>query len=377
MPNILNLTPGDAAAFSNRLLGWFESAMRPLPWRREYSPYAVWISEVMLQQTQMERGVAYFERWMRLFPDIASVARAGEDEILKAWEGLGYYGRARNLHAAARKIMNETGGVFPADGRAIRSLPGIGEYSAGAIESVAFNRPVPAVDANVERIFSRLCDIDAPVKNADAKRFIRSKVLELMPEGSARLFNQALMELGALVCSKKPDCARCPVAAFCEAFRLGVQNERPVPGRKVTYSALDVVTGLLCRDGKIFIQKRPDYGVWAGLWEFPGGCMEAGETPEEALVREFREETELEVRIAQPIGVVRHSYTTCRVTLHGFFCTAPEKAMPVLHAASNGKWASPDELSGYAFPAGSRKLLELIEKKGWENTPCGSPARNG
>lgn len=376
MPSLLSMNGQTAALFSQNLLRWFDTFKRALPWRATYSPYAVWISEVMLQQTQMERGVAYFERWMRRFPDIESVARASEDEIMKAWEGLGYYSRARNLHAAAAMIVREMGGVFPSDPERIRTLPGIGEYSAGAIASVAFNLPVPAVDANVERIFSRLCDIDTPLKSANAKRFIRDKVMELMPEGKARLFNQALMEFGALVCSKKPDCTRCPVPEFCEAKRLGVQNERPAPGKKAEYSTLDVVTGLLCRDGKIFIQKRPEFGVWAGLWEFPGGCMEPGETPEEALYREFMEETELAVSITGKIGVVRHSYTTCRVTLHGFFCTASGldsgTASMTLHAASKGKWVSPLELQDFAFPAGSRKLLDLVEKAGWNTAPPGS-----
>ena len=369
MPGLLSVSAEEKARFAERLLAWFAGAMRPLPWRVSYEPYSVWISEVMLQQTQMERGVAYFERWMRRFPDLASVAAAGEEEILKAWEGLGYYSRARNLHAAARMIVRDMGGTFPSDPDAIRSLPGIGEYSAGAIASVAFNLPVPAVDANVERIFSRLFDIDSPLKNTATRRFIRKEALELMPAKSPRLFNQALMELGALVCSKKPDCARCPVPEFCAARRLGVQNERPVPGVKTVYRDLEVVTGILLRDGRVFIQKRPEFGVWAGLWEFPGGVVEAGESPEEALVREFLEETELAVRCAGKAGVVRHAYTNCRVTLHGFFCTAGGTEEPRLHAASQGRWVRPEELQKYALPAGSRKLVSLLDRQRWDKSP--------
>jgi A/G-specific adenine glycosylase len=362
---MLHCDAREKARFSALLLDWFARFMRPLPWRSSYDPYSVWISEIMLQQTRMERGSTYFDRWVKRFPDIAAVAAADEEEILKAWEGLGYYSRARNLHAAARMIVRDFGGAFPSDPDRIRALPGVGAYSAGAIASLAFNLPLPAVDANVERIFSRLCDIDTPLKTAGTGRFIRAKVMELMPEGGARLFNQALMEFGALVCGKRPDCARCPVPDFCEARRLGVQNERPVTAPKSAYTRLEMATGLLLREGRVFIQKRPEYGVWAGLWEFPGGCLEPGESPEEALVREFREETELTVAAAGKIGVVRHAYMTFRVTMHGFFCVSGEGREPRLHAASRGLWARPEDLAEYAFPAGHKKLLDILARRRW------------
>ena len=212
MQPVFDLTGERKKDFAAGLLAWFERAMRPLPWRETYDPYSVWISEIMLQQTQMERGVAYFNAWMRLFPDIPSVADAPEEAVIKAWEGLGYYSRARNLHKAAKIIIQEHGGAFPRDVGAIRALPGIGEYTAGAIASIAYNEPVPAVDANVMRIFSRICDIDVPLTHAGVKEFVTSAVRSLMPEDSPRLFTQALMELGALVCAQKPDCPACPLA---------------------------------------------------------------------------------------------------------------------------------------------------------------------
>ncbi len=352
--------------FAQKLLDWFGRAMRPLPWRRDYAPYAVWISEIMLQQTQMERGVAYFTRWMERFPDIASVAAASEEEVLKAWEGLGYYSRARNLHAAAKFIMAELGGEFPSDPALIRSLPGIGEYTAGAIASIAFNLPVPAVDANVERVFSRLCDMDTPIRG-ETRRYIRDSVAALMPQDAARSFTQALMELGALVCAKDPRCGACPVSEFCEALRLGVSKERPVPRGKKAYTYLEMATGVLCHQGRVFIQKRPPYGVWAGLWEFPGGCLEPGENPAQAVVRELLEETELPVRVTKSLGALRHSYTNYRVITHGFFCeplSAPV-GVPVLHAATEGRWVTPRELASFAFPAGQRKLIELLRQGPW------------
>lgn len=349
--------------FAARLLRWFSSAMRPLPWRKTYDPYSVWVSEIMLQQTQMERGVAYFNAWMRTFPSVQAVADASEEAVLKAWEGLGYYSRARNLHAAAKIIVAEHDGVFPQDIAAIRSLPGVGEYTAAAIASIAFNIPAAAVDANVMRVFARICDIDVPLTHSGVKAFITSATLSLMPEDSPRLFTQALMELGALVCAKKPNCAACPLAGHCEAKRLGTAAKRPKKKMRTAYTALEMSTGIIIKDGLIFIQKRPPYGVWAGLWEFPGGRLEPGETPEEALVREVMEETELPAAVREKIAVVKHAYTNCRVTMHGYICDVADGASgPVLHAATEGKWIRPEETAQYAFPASHRKLLELL---GW------------
>ena len=358
------------ARCAQALLVWFERSMRPLPWRQHYTPYAVWISEIMLQQTQMQRGVQYFTRWMEQFPTIAAVADAPENAILKAWEGLGYYSRARNLHAAAKRIMEEHGGAFPQDPADILALPGIGEYSAGAIASIAFNIPAPAVDANAVRVISRLYDIDTPPAQSGVREFIREAIRSLMPQDQARSFTQALMELGALVCSKNPRCAECPIAAWCEAKRLGTTAERPVPAKKTVYTTLDMATGILCRQGKVLIQKRLPFGVWAGLWEFPGGCLEEGESPEQALVREFWEETEIPVRIDASIATVRHAFTTCRVTLHAFACSPTDAVgvpTPVLHAASEALWVTPGELEAYTFPAGHRKLIELVNTQGLWN----------
>ncbi len=224
MQPVFDLSAEQKKAFAQTLQDWFTAHMRPLPWRETYEPYGVWVSEIMLQQTQMERGVSYYANWMRRFPTIRSVAEAGEEAVLKAWEGLGYYSRARNLHAAAKKILAEHGGEFPRDVRDIRALPRVGEYTAGAIAPSAFTQPVPAIDANVMRVFSRICDIDVPLTHPGVKAFILEAVHSLMPSGTPRLFVQALMELGALVCAKKPDCPACPLADYCDARRLGTSE---------------------------------------------------------------------------------------------------------------------------------------------------------
>ena len=355
------------APMTGALLAWFQENKRPLPWRTTYAPYDVLVSEFMLQQTQMDRAAAYFTRWMRRFPSLESVAEADIDEVLKAWEGLGYYSRARNLHKAAQAIVREHGGTVPDSLKALRSLPGIGDYTAGAVLSIAFNQPVPAVDANVERVFARLFDVGAPVKSIASSGFIRRMATVLIPEGEARTFNQALMELGALVCGKKPRCEICPVSRFCQAHHLGIEAERPVPGKKTRYSAMEIVTGVLIHNGRLFVQKRLDSGVWAGFWEFPGGRLEEGETPEQAVVREFYEETEFTVRAVEYLGLVRHAYTRYKIAMHCFMCRledapaddADRFPAPQLHAATEYRWIEPEEVDRLTLPAGHRKLADV------------------
>lgn len=350
------------------LLAWFAAHQRPLPWRVNYTPYEVWISEVMLQQTQMERGVSYFTRWMARFPDVAALAAASEEEVLRLWEGLGYYSRARHVLAAARRIMDRHGGVFPAALEDIRALPGVGPYTAGAIASIAFGEKLPCVDANVERVVARVFDLDTPVKQEPAASAVRAWALRLVPEGKAREHNQAMMELGALVCGKKPRCGACPLAAFCISLHLGIVDQRPVPGKRTPITPIEVVTGVLRRKDRIFVQKRLASGVWGNLWEFPGGRVEPGESPEAAVMREFEEETGFAVAVDSKYSIIRHGYTTYKITLHCFALSlagadgdleeAPDP--PVLTAASAWRWATPRELEDLAMPAAHRKLADRI-----------------
>ncbi|SNR63433.1 A/G-specific DNA-adenine glycosylase [Humidesulfovibrio mexicanus] len=355
----------DIATFRRKLLDWFSASARDLPWRRTLVPYHVWLSEIMLQQTQMDRAVGYFQRFVERFPDVASLDAAGEDEVLKLWEGLGYYSRARNLRRAARQIMERHRGVFPVQLSDIRALPGVGPYTAGAIASVAYNEPVPAVDANVLRVFARLLDLDQPVDTPAARRSMESEAAQLLDPEEPRAFNQALMELGALVCRpRKAECQACPVSAFCLAFQRGVVARRPVlrPGPETV--RIQMACGVLASRGRILIQKRRADDVWPGLWEFPGGVLEEGERPEDALVRELREETALDVLPGGRIAVVRSSYTRYRITLHGFFCSAahgvdPEQAFR-LNEADEARFVAPDDLRAYAFPSGHARLVAKL-----------------
>lgn len=352
----------DGTLFTRQLLDWYDGHRRDLPWRREPEPYAVWVSEIMAQQTQMGRVVDYFERWMDRFPDIASLARAHEEDVLKLWEGLGYYSRAKNMHKAASVIIAEHNGVFPSDPVAIRALPGVGRYTAGAVASIAFGLPEPAVDANVLRVFARLFNLDEPIRSKGPQSVVEEAVRSLIPGDRAGDFTQALMELGALVCSKKPACDACPVRAHCDAFKAGTVAERPVlPAPKKTIH-IDMATGVLLRQGRVLIQKRRLDDVWPGLWEFPGGGIEKGESPEQAVIREYMEEVELGVEPVESITTVAYNYTRYRVTMHAFLCRhAGENGEPVFNEAVEGGFVAPGDLAGYAFPAGHRKLIEFMQ----------------
>ncbi|MCC8189821.1 MAG: A/G-specific adenine glycosylase [Planctomycetes bacterium] len=348
----------DDAAFLAPLLAWFRQAMRPLPWRQTYDPYSVWISEIMLQQTQMSRGVQYFENWLRRFPDIRSVAEADEAAILSAWEGLGYYSRAKNLHRAAQRIMTEHGGVFPEDPAAIRALPGVGAYTAGAIAAIAFNRPEPAVDANVLRIFSRLGDVDAPVTDPAFRAAVTALAARLSAQGPPRLICQAFMELGALVCGKRPACDGCPVASVCLARQRGTVAHRPRKGAPTAFRNLVMAAAVVIRNHRLFIRRRPATGLWAGFWEMPAGLVAAEETPESAALRVLRE-AGLTARSLEPLATVRHGFTTNRVVLHGFRCRVDSPPAP----GDDTAWIIRETAAATAFPAGQRKLLEVM---GWK-----------
>lgn len=350
------------------LLDWFESEGRELPWRNDYSPYHVWISEIMLQQTQMERGVDYFLRWINRFPSVTAVADADEQEVLKYWEGLGYYARARNLHKAAKIIKTDFRGKLPKTYLELLSLPGIGPYTASAVSSIAYNDDYPVIDANVERVYARLFNISTPLKEKETKKFIERLAKLLLPSGKARLFNQALMDFGALICSPRaPVCTECFFSSSCHALEQDVVKERPVMLKKAKQIVVEMVTGILVNNGKVFIQQRLADDVWGSLWEFPGGRVEPGETLEEALVREFIEETEINITVLEKLVSVTHFYTKYKVILHSFMCTTNEGggkiSSPTLHAAQQSEWVTLDQLDQYGFSAGHRKVIAFLEEK--------------
>ena len=347
-----------------RLVEWFKMHCRDLPWRRTYDPYHVWISEIMLQQTQMERGVVYFTRWINRFPDVAAVAAAGQQEILKYWEGLGYYSRARNLHKAAKVIVDDFGGEVMCDYELLLQLPGIGPYTAAAIASIAGNRDIAVVDANVTRVYARLFNIGSSVKEKKVKDQIAEIARELLPVGKARLFNQAVMELGGLICTPKTvKCSRCPLSDCCLAFAKGTVGDRPVIEKSKRIITVQRVAGLVFHKGSVLLLQRRESDVWGGLWDFPGGELGEG-MPEELVAGRIFESTELFVDVVEPIISVIHHYTRYKIILHCFLCTLRgNNREAVLTSADDYCWAAPKELERFGFPAGPRKVLEYIRRK--------------
>lgn len=345
---------------TSNLLEWYSCHARPLPWRENPTPYMVWISEVMAQQTQVNTVIPYFERWMKRFPTIEDLAQASLQEVLVAWEGLGYYQRARNLHLAAQKIISEHDGKLPSNLQDLRKLPGIGKYSAGAIASIAFGLDEPALDGNIRRVLSRLFDVTEPINTTQSENRLWQLAGEHLPTRMAGVYNQALMELGALVCTpRSPDCSKCPLAQFCQARLLGVQDERPVKTLKSPVPHVTVTAAIIERKGKVLITRRPLKGLLGGMWEFPGGKLLDGEDLDVCLKREIQEELGVNIHVREPFGVYRHAYTHYKVTLHAFLCALQNDKNPKPIQVETLQWSKIPELSN--FPMG--KLDRQISKK--------------
>jgi len=351
-------------SLQEQLISWFKENRRDLPWRRTYDPYHVWISEIMLQQTQMERGVCYFNRWIARFPDVAAVAVAGQQEILKYWEGLGYYSRARNLHRAAKIIVAHFAGVVPCDYNRLIQLPGIGPYTAAAIASVAGNRDIAVIDANVTRVYARIFDINMVVKERKAKNQIKRRADELLPAGKSRLYNQALMDLGGLVCTaRRPKCGSCVISGFCLALDRGTVNKRPVTGKSKKTIMVERVAGLVFHRGRILLLQRREKDIWGGLWEFPGGVVEEG-VGAEAVTAKIFQQTGFNVDAVSSITTVTHHYTRYKSILHCYLCALQGDGIePKLKGAEDYRWVYSEELKNFGFPAGPRKVIEYIRKQ--------------
>ena len=359
-PQIHNKT---IPAIRTALTTWFAVHQRKLPWRETRDPYAIWVSEVMLQQTQVKTVIPYFIDFMAAHPTIHALAAADLETILKSWEGLGYYARARNLHKAAGVVSKEMGGIIPDDFKTFLSLPGVGNYIASAVLSIAFGQPFAVVDGNVKRVLSRLFLLDTPVNNSGAHRQFQDFSDLLLDKKDPATFNQALMELGALVCTpKSAQCKTCPLTANCRALTENRVNDFPVRVKKKKVPTHPIAVGVV-RDGdRLLITKRKLDGLLGGLWEFPGGKVKEGESSKNACEREIREETGLKVRVDTRLTRVRHAYTHFKIEMDVFYCTYLEGEVrldgPIDHA-----WVKASDLDSYPFPGANLKFLPMIQEE--------------
>jgi A/G-specific adenine glycosylase len=346
-----------------RLLAWYESHRRDLPWRCEADPYRVWISEVMLQQTQVTTVLPYYQAFVSRFPTLIDLAAASLDDVLKAWEGLGYYARARHLHAAARRMVAEHAGRIPASYAALRRLPGLGDYTAGAIASITFGERVPAVDGNVRRVLARLFVIGGDITQSATAGRLRAIAAELVPAGRPGDFNQALMELGALVCTpRSPQCACCPLCEDCQGLAQGIHESLPLRRMRRVLPHVPVTAGVIRRDdGRLLIARRKPEAMLGGLWEFPGGKCQNGETLPDCLRREVREELDIDIEVEQHLATIRHSYTHFRISLNVFDCRFVSGEPKALDCA-DWRWVHLDDLAGYAFPVTDQKIIALLRQ---------------
>lgn len=275
----------------------------------------------MLQQTRVETVIPYYRRWLAELPTLLSLVLADQDQVLKLWEGLGYYSRALNLHKAAKLVEEHFDGDLPEDAKSLESLPGIGRYTAGAISSIAFDHHAPILDGNIRRVFSRLFNISTPLQTSETEKELWRIAEDLLPENKPGEFNQALMELGALLCLPKiPACDRCPLKVECLAFQYHLQGERPVRKEKSPQPHLQVTAAVIEKDGRVLLAKRPPDGLLGGMWEFPGGKQENNETLPETLEREIKEELDAVIQVGEHLGTYHHAYTHYKVTLHAYQC---------------------------------------------------------
>lgn len=355
---------------ASNMLAWWDAGHDRLPWRETKDPYAIWVSEVMLQQTQVATVIPYYERWMAQFTTLASLAGAAMEEVLKQWEGLGYYKRAVNLHRAAQRVMKEYNGRLPADPKLLVKLPGIGRYTAAAIASIAYGVPAAVLDGNVIRVLARVIDLAEDVTKPATVSYLQDLAGSLVSPDRPGDYNQSLMELGRKVCRPiRPACSSCPLKGVCLAKAVGTQLDRPVrPPRKRT-PHFHVTASVIWLDGddlpmdrrRMLIAQRPLDDMLGGLWEFPGGKQKKGESLPECLKREIKEELDFEIEVGGLITSINHAYTHFRITLHAFHCR-PVDGQPRAVQVANFTWVTLDELAKYPFPVTDQKIIASLRR---------------
>lgn len=344
------------SALSRLLLKWYRQHGRTLPWRDHPDPYAVWVSEIMLQQTRVETVIPYFEKWMKLFPDVKALAQASERDVLNAWEGLGYYSRARNLHKAAQIVASKFSGQLPRDLTDLRALPGIGRYTVGAIASMAFGMDEPTLDGNLRRVFARLFDVSEFADSPAGEKMLWDLAAQNLPKGQAGDYNQALMDLGATICiPKSPRCLLCPLMEICESRKKGTQEQRPVLKPKKSAPHYVHAAAVIMERGRVLLSQRPSEGLLGGMWEFPNARVNAD--PAKELNQALNAACRLKLKKGDPLGIVQHAYTHFKVTVHAFRCDVVS-----IPKEKNLKWVKITELGDYPMGKVDRQIADLLSK---------------
>lgn len=344
-----------SAPFAVRLLQWYRAAHRPLPWRGEADPYRIWVSEIMLQQTQVETVIPYYARWLECFPTAQSLAQASEREVLTLWEGLGYYSRARNLHRAAQKIVSEHNGQLPHTVDGLLALPGIGRYTAAAIASLAFGADAAVLDGNVKRVLARVFDFRGDVKSSRGEKELWALAQSLVPRGEAGDYNQAIMDLGATVCTPRaPQCADCPVQSRCAAKRLGVQLERPVARARTPVPLKHFAVAVIRKGGRVLLIQRQDK-LLGGLWAFPSA---EGKT-RAALRRVMAEDWRLEIEVGESTLTLTHTFSHFRMAARVYDCQWQAGALP---RGSAAQWVSVSKLANYPMGKVDRQIATSLNR---------------
>jgi A/G-specific adenine glycosylase len=374
------LSPAWRRALAARLLTWFGGAARDLPWRRTSDLYAIWISEIMLQQTQVATVIAYYQRFLDRFPDVHSLAAADEQDVLRLWEGLGYYRRARQLHAAARQIVAEHDGKFPAHFATVRALPGIGRYTAGAILSIGADARLPILEANTIRVLSRLTAFRGDPATTAGQKHLWTIAEAILPAKQVGAFNQSLMELGSEICTpKSPNCADCPVAGLCEARRLGLVAQIPHLAKRTNYEDLTEAAVVIRRGQRVLIRQCQPGERWAGLWDFPRFAIATTDAADvgSEVARATLEQVGLRIDPPQRLATLKHGVTRFRITLHCFEARpqSPQRNGKPSAGGPSLRWVAIEELTGYPLSVTGRKISRLLAEGATRQTPRASAAR--
>lgn len=346
------------------LLEWYHQNKRAMPWRNTTDPYKIWVSEIMLQQTRVDTVIPYYNRFLESFPTVTDLAAADQQDVLKLWEGLGYYSRGRNLHQAAKTVVEKFDGNIPSDPKKITSLKGIGPYTSAAILSIAFNKKFAVVDGNVLRVLTRFFGIENDIRSSKTKNEIQKIADSIIPESTPADFNQAIMELGATICKpRRPLCDQCPLSTECAAYNSAQTEKIPYksPAKKIPHHHIGV--GLIVNSkNELLIALRPNEAMLGGLWEFPGGKKEDDESIKTTVKRELREELGVDVAVYDEFHQLKHAYSHFKITLHAYWCEITS-GTPKPKSSKELKWVTLGEIDRFPFPKANKSLIERLQKR--------------